>query len=508
MKTLREHEYTLLKALSGLGSPISVDELAARLSIDQSQVAAAGAVLQEAGFVESSTVVYQEFRLGPVGQAMAAGTIPERAVIAALQEAGGQATIQELSALSGLKNNTIGQCLRFLFVKGWAEKEGPRLKITEEGLAALEQPGPDEQLLGELNERGPCTDKDLQPTGIDLSMAQKYLKGRKGVLLIKSRKRRLLNATEAGRQISSRISMRRQVNQLTDAMLLDGSWRDVDFRPYDMSVATEPIYPGKVHPLGRILDQTRRVFLEMGFQEIASPFVESSFWNFDALFQPQDHPARDMQDTFYVQRPAKCSLPASSLVETIGNTHQDGGGTGSLGWGYSWDKKLARQPVLRTHTTASTIRALANNPNPPSKVFCVGKVFRRETLDYKHLPVFYQVDGIIVDEKASFATLLGTLSAFYEKMGFRRFEFRPAFFPYTEPSVEVFVYMEEKRDWVEMGGAGVFRPEVTEPLGCHVPVLAWGLGLERLAMFRYDISDIRDIYVADLKWLKEAELCR
>jgi phenylalanyl-tRNA synthetase alpha chain len=164
--------------------------------------------------------------------------------------------------------------------------------------------------------------------------------------------------------------------------------------------------------------------------------------------------------------------------------------------------------VLRTHTTATTVRALAADPNAPRKVFCVGKVFRRETVDYKHLPVFYQVDGIIIDKEASFASLLGTLEAFYRKMGFDKFQFRPAFFPYTEPSVEIFVYMEEKKDWVEMGGAGVFRPEVTEPFGCKVPVLAWGLGLERLAMFRYGLKDIRQIYISDLAWLKEAKLCR
>ena len=152
--------------------------------------------------------------------------------------------------------------------------------------------------------------------------------------------------------------------------------------------------------------------------------------------------------------------------------------------------------------------ALAEDPAPPRKVFCVGKVFRRETVDYKHLPVFYQVDGIIIDEHASFASLLGTLEAFYRKMGFEKFQFRPAFFPYTEPSVVLFFYLEETQDWVEMGGAGVFRPEATEPFGCKVPVLAWGLGLERLAMFRYALNDIRQIYVADLNWLKEAELCR
>ena len=157
---------------------------------------------------------------------------------------------------------------------------------------------------------------------------------------------------------------------------------------------------------------------------------------------------------------------------------------------------------------ALPLGALAADPGGPRKVFCVGPVFRREAIDYKHLPLFHQVDGIIIDEAATFASLLGTLTAFYRKMGFTRIELRPGFFPYTEPSVEVFIWVEEKKDWFEMGGAGIFRPEVTRPLGCEVPVLAWGLGLERLAMLRYDILEMRKLYQPDLQWLKEVPLCR
>jgi phenylalanyl-tRNA synthetase alpha chain len=163
--------------------------------------------------------------------------------------------------------------------------------------------------------------------------------------------------------------------------------------------------------------------------------------------------------------------------------------------------------VLRTHTTASTVRALAEDPNGPRRVFAIGRVFRREAITFKHLPVFTQVDGIIIDEEATFATLLGTLGAFYKGMGFPSYQFRPAFFPYTEPSVEVYIYYEPKKTWVEMGGAGIFRPEVTRPLGCKVPVLAWGLGLERLAMLRYQVLHMRDLYLPDVQWLKDAPTC-
>ena len=255
----------------------------------------------------------------------------------------------------------------------------------------------------------------------------------------------------------------------------------------------------------------------MGFAEVVSPMVESAFWNFDALFQPQDHPARDMQDTFYMREPSTAPLPGESrelgagsvekesapppnssllaphsLLENVRRTHEDGWETGSEGWGYTWSPERSRQVVLRTHTTAATIRALAANPNPPGKFFCVGWTYRNETISFKHLPVFHQVDGIIIDEEANLASLMGTLQEFYSKMGFGRVKFKPAFYPYTEPSVDVVVYMESRGKWIEMGGAGIFRPEVTLPLGCNYPVLAWGLGIERLAMIRFGVSDIRD----------------
>jgi phenylalanyl-tRNA synthetase alpha chain len=214
-----------------------------------------------------------------------------------------------------------------------------------------------------------------------------------------------------------------------------------------------------------------------------------------------------MQDTFYIDRPPRFGLPEKELVERVKATHENGGDTGSVGWRYDWDEETARRVVLRTHTTAATVYALKENPKPPRKVFLVGRVFRREKTDYKHLPEFHQVDGVIIDDKASLSTLLGTLAEFYRQMGFDDVKFRPDFFPYTEPSVGSFVRMKGRDDWLELGGSGVFRPEVTRPFGCEVPVLAWGLGLERLAMLRYGIEDIRKLYLSDLSWLEETPLC-
>jgi phenylalanyl-tRNA synthetase alpha chain len=344
---------------------------------------------------------------------------------------------------------------------------------------------------------------------ISVERVRSLLANRPELAKIKKRNTRTIALTDSGSTaFDSRVRLIVERNTLTPEDLESGAWREIKLRPYDIKLAAKDVYPAKIHPLRKIIEQTRRAFLEMGFSEVVSPMVESAFWNFDALFQPQDHPARDMQDTFYMRDPHETPLPDAKIVEPVRRTHEDGWETGSEGWGYTWSPDVSKQVVLRTHTTAATIRALAANPNPPGKFFCVGWTYRNETISFKHLPVFHQVDGIIIDEEANLASLMGTLQEFYSKMGFGRVKFKPAFYPYTEPSVDVVVYMESRGKWIEMGGAGIFRPEVTLPLGCKFPVLAWGLGIERLAMIRFGVSDIRELYGTSLNELEKVPLCR
>jgi phenylalanyl-tRNA synthetase alpha chain len=508
-KNVPQIDFLVLSTLAQQPDWISLDGLAAATRLDQSQVSAVCFTRAAAGEVELREQSQTELRLGSKGRDYAGKALPERAIILALDRAGGEVALSALPKLTGLEQKEVGQSLRWLTQKQWAEKPGKSLLLLPAGKRALNEKGADEVLLDVLGEVGSALEPVLRQQGVDLDAARQLLRGRSGLIDERERKTRHARLTPDGHQlVSAGIRPRQQVTQLTSELLRSGQWRDVELRPYDVSLAASSIFPGKEHPLVSIFQQSRRVFLELGFSEIVSPYVESSFWDFDALFQPQDHPARDMQDTFYVARPDRCQLPDETLVARVKATHENGGETGSVGWRYRWNRELAHRPVLRTHTTASTIRALAADPQAPRKIFCVGPVFRRETVDYKHLPVFHQVDGVVIDQRATFATLLGTLKAFYRKMGFDRFQFRPAFFPYTEPSVEVFVWSERKRDWVEMGGAGMFRPEVVEPFGCTVPVLAWGLGLERLAMFRYQLGSIGELYRARIAWLKETPLCR
>jgi phenylalanyl-tRNA synthetase alpha chain len=478
--------------------PASIADLAGRLGLDQSIVAAACTTAAGAGLVDVAEDVEQVVRLGPKARELAGGELPERLVLEALAMHGEPVPIRALAETLGVDAKVIGESLRWLQDKGWAVRDEGLLRLTEAGRAAVGVRGDDEHVIAELR----AADDWI---AMDPSRLAPFAQ-RKRFIDTRDRVRRVASATARARGVE--LVPIRQVTALTPEMLLDGSWRDVEFTPYDVTAAAKRVFPGKEHPLRRTIWRVRRVFLEMGFTEITSPLCESSFWDFDALFQPQDHPAREMQDTFYVERPGPARLPTDEVVARVKSVHEDGGDTGSVGWRYEWSLERARQPVLRTHCTAATIRALAEDPRPPRKVFCVGPVFRRETISYKHLPVFHQVDGIIIDQSGSFASLLGTLAAFYRKMGFERFQFRPAFFPYTEPSVEIYVWHEAKGTWVEMGGSGVFRPEVTEPLGCRVPVLAWGLGIERLALFRYGLEKIGDLYGGDLAWLEEAPLCR
>lgn len=275
----------------------------------------------------------------------------------------------------------------------------------------------------------------------------------------------------------------------------------VSERAIDVTAPAPVIYAGRKHPLQDVVDEVREVFVGLGFQEVEGPMVQNSFWNFDALFTPQDHPAREMQDTFYI-----ASLQAGNVADkkTVNNVS----GIHKKGWGYKWNINDARKLVLRTHTTPVTIRYLADNKPDEDRVFSVGRVFRNEKLTYKHLAEFYQVEGIVVGRNVTLRDLMGLQTEFYSKMGLKKVKFWPSFFPYTEPSLQSMVYHERLGKWVELFGMGIFRPEVTIPIGVKNPVLAWGGGLERIAMLRYELDDVRELYNNKLSWLRSVPKCQ
>ena len=299
------------------------------------------------------------------------------------------------------------------------------------------------------------------------------------------------------------LDLRGESGTLTREQILTGAWKTANLRKYDVTKLPKKAYPGKIHPYQRIIGEMREILLEMGFTELYGGIVQQSYWNFDALFQPQDHPAREMQDTFYLRE----TLPLPKGYEKVKAMHECGGETSSTGWGGVWKEEKAEQCVLRTHTTSVSIQYLANNPNPPVKAFCIGRVYRRETIDTTHLAEFEQLEGIVMDEGVTFGNLLGILREFYHRMGFEGVRFKPSYYPYTEPSLDAEVYVEGI-GWIEMGGAGVFREEVTAPLGINYPVLAWGLGVSRIAMLRLGLKDLRYLHKSDVAFLRETPALR
>ena len=506
---LPKDQYTILNYLDSQDKGTSFEDLIQATGLDQVFVSSAVMTLQEKGHVETSEIIFQEAILGKGAEPFLESELPEKIIINALNEQNDDMHLTDVSKKTGLEQKIIGKNIKTLLEKKWAEKNGPNLTITNDGKNAIGKVFDDEKVFMLLKENQPIIAEEYENDHNFFKNGFEQLKKRSQFLQIKERSKKTVWLSSEGKKfIKQGISELKAATILSSDLLKDGKWREVEFKPYNVKDEAANQYPGKMHPFQKVLNDTRRIYLELGFQEIESPYVESAFWDFDALFQPQDHPARDMQDTFYMKKPNEGSLPDAALVNNVGQTHENGGTSGSLGWGYKWNIEMAKKLVLRTHTTAASIRQLCKTPEPPLKVFCIGRIFRRETVDYKHLPAFTQVDGIIVDKKGSLAHLIGILKEFYRKMGFERIEVRPAFFPYTEPSLEIFLYLKEKDDWMEMGGAGIFRKEVTTPMGCNVPVLAWGLGLERLAMFKYGLTDIRDIYMANIKWLREVQSCQ
>jgi len=337
--------------------------------------------------------------------------------------------------------------------------------------------------------------------------ALKSLEKRKNILEIRDEKVLEIKITGFGKKIVSLgIKNQNLIEQITPEIISKESlWRGKKFRRYDLSIPVSAIYGGKRHFVNQAIDYARTIWAQMGFKEMNGNLVVSSFWNFDSLFTPQDHPARELQDTFFIDKKIENIDAEKKIVKAVKESHESGV-SGSIGWKYSWDEEEAKRLVLRTHTTCLSAQTLARlkQEDLPAKFFAVGKCFRNETVDWSHGFEFNQTEGIVVDENANFKHLLGYLKEFAKKMGFEKVRFRPHYFPYTEPSLEGDVWDEERKEWVEVFAAGIFRPEVTQPLlGKPIPVLAWGPGFDRIIMRLFEIKDMRDMYKNDLNQLRK-----
>jgi phenylalanyl-tRNA synthetase alpha chain len=496
IKELSHHEKKVLLTLKDLGGEATPEAI-----FDDGDFQEPVEVMNAASWLKSKHLVTIEehittvYSLGKEGELFIEKGLPERRALNFISEHHGTASLQDLHKV--LDDQEIPVAIGWLKRKGWAtiRKEGNAtiIEMTPGGTKAVKENDEDYDLLIQLKNHPEQTmeKQRIQP-----------LLTRKKVIREKEIITSTIILTDAGRQVLEKgFDIKEEISQITSSLIKSEEWIHKVIRPYDIHAFAPSIYGGKPHPMVSLISAIRQIFLAMGFEEIQGNYVESCFWNMDMLFIPQDHPAREMQDTLYCRVPLEIPIDDKDLIERIARVHEDGGETSSTGWGYSFSKKEGNRALLRTHTTVNTIRYLYHHPQPPCKVFSLGRVFRKENIDATHLPEFYQIEGIVHEEHTNFRELIGVLKEFYRRMGFEKIRFRPGYFPYTEPSMEVDVLWNNK--WMELGGSGIFRPEVTEPLGITSPVLAWGLGLERLAMMRFGVTDIRNLYVSDFDWLQK-----
>lgn len=496
---LSVHEKKVLLALREFREADVID-IEKKTALDHAAVMRASLSLAQKNLIRISGAIQPFVAITEEGRAYATDGLPEKRMLEVLAEHG-PGVVGVIANRAGLTRKQAQISLGWLKRKGWADfiRRASRtvLTITKAGEEALSRRLADEQLLAKLVEVSSIAVDELPD---NLKAALGTLKER-GLVSVEKKMQRRLTLSDLGNQVLALgFELVEEVSQLTHDLLVSGRWREVKFRRYDVTIPGASVYPGKVHPQQRVIDELREILLEMGFVEVKGPLVESEFWNFDALFQPQDHPAREIHASLSLARPVRAKLPSPELVRRVVAAHERGVAS-SRGWGYKFSLDISRRPVMCSQTTAATVRYLGSRPKPPVKVFCIERVYRHDKIDYKHLAEFYQAEGIVMDPNLTLRDMLGYLKQILVKIGMPKVRFRPGYFPYTEPSVEADAYFPEKREWLEVLGAGMFRPELLRPLGIRYPVLAWGIGFGRLAMIRLGIEDIRDLYNNDLEWL-------
>jgi phenylalanyl-tRNA synthetase alpha chain len=509
MVELRTQEQQLLCALQAVGGNATVEQLIEKTGLLDAAVMRVGLTLQEKSLIAIHAKHQNVIKLTAEGEAYVKKGLPERSLMRAVAALDGAADLKVAAKQAGLEPQFIQIALGWAIRKKWAlyTSSDNTLRVAENFVhQAFIPEGADERLLVAVNAKGQATLEELKQE--ELKEAAEQLKKRK-VVTIEPKTSRTLQITAEGKEAALEAKAAPQeVTQLTPELIITGKWHTAKLQKYNIEAPVAKTWPGKKHPYLQFLDEVRAKLLQLGFQEMTGTAVETGFFNFDALYVPQDHPAREESDIFYTKDPAFGDVSQHpEAVEHVRETHENGWTTGSTGWGYKYSLLAAQRLVLRGHGTCLSARTLeAKKFQVPSKHFSIARVYRPELIDKTHLSEFNQVEGIIVDENLTLKDLLGVLGKFaVEIAGADRVRFKPDYFPFTEPSVELSAY-KEGYGWLEFGGSGIFRPEVTLPLGVKEPVIAWGLGVDRLFMMRAGIEDIRMIFSQDLDWLRKMEV--
>jgi phenylalanyl-tRNA synthetase alpha chain len=422
-------------------------------------------------------------------------TLPERRIINEIKKTGQKSIkIGEFAKQCHISNSEFGIGIKNAIRNGWLTKESDILKITNNSQSLSF-----EEIL--LNKLSKLRRIKLAQLSNDELQGFTLLKNRPGYIKETVEKSFLVSLTNEGKNLVPKINLdeNSEIGTLTSEILKSGKWKNENFTQIDVTSPVHTLLLGRTHPLTDIIAEIREIFVSMGFSEIEGSTIQSCFWNFDVLFTPQDHPARDMQDTFYLSNLIDENIN-STISNKVSNFHKNE-------WNYNWNLENAKNTVLRTHTTPVTIKYLSENKPTYGRIFSIGRVFRNEKMSYKHLMEFHQIEGIVIGESISLRDLMGLQKQFYSKLGIEKVKFWPTYFPYTEPSLQSMVYIDKIGKWIELFGMGMFRPEVTQSIGMANNVLAWGGGLERIAMIRYGLDDVRELYDNKLSWLRTQLIC-
>jgi len=454
IESLSPHERKILPYIKEK----KISEICKKSNLDRTSVLRSLEYLKNKGLIELNFEKKKIVGIGINGSLYISKGLPERRLLNLLDKKR-ILSLEEVQKQSKLSDDEFRAAIGALKRKAIIELKNGKI-IFSANKEEISKKSPEEIFLESL----PLEYDSLTPEQL---YALKSLQSRKDIIQIKEKKIISIEITNLGHElIQSKIKGQNLIEQVTSEILKkDSYWKGKKFRRYDINSSVPEISGGKQHFVNQAVEYARKIWVEMGFKEMTGNLITSSFWNFDALFTAQDHPVRDMQDTFFINQ--KTELPDKKIVRAVKKSHETGT-AGSKGWQYSWSKEEAKKLVLRTHTTCLSSQTLAKlkKEDLPAKFFAIGKCFRNETVDWSHGFEFNQTEGIVIDENANFRNLLGYLQEFFRKMGFKKIRFTPAYFPYTEPSVEISAWHPEKKVWLELGGAGIFRPEVTEKYSC------------------------------------------
>ncbi len=478
-----EREYKLLKEI--LKNFVDLREISRLLNIPTATLNSWIEEMKSKGYVEILEEFYNKITLTDEGRLYSEIGLPEKRLALFLMKESPK-TLEELK--SHFDPRELDIAIMHGIKKGMIEYHQNKFRFLS--LKKLKE----EELLKEIREK-----EELLVTNLDDTVKQLKKRGLVEISPFKvisvKASSQIINAFE-----TKNYKVLSEVSKITGEMIASGKWKEFYLKPYNLEALPPLRYFGRSHIYMRFLDEVKQVLLEMGFEEYEDEFIIPELWNFDILFVPQDHPSREVQDTF------RLNLPAAdldeNLVTSVKEMHENTFRT-SLGWDYKWDVNIARRYVLRTHTTPVSIKYIYLNKDREAKVFCISRNFRRDIPDKTHFIEFYQCEGIMIGKKLSFSNLLNFLKDFASRLGLEQIRFKPSYFPFTEPSVEGSVF-HPKLGWIEALPGGMLRPEILKALKVNARVLAWGIGIDRLAMAVLGIEDIRELFSKDLDFLRNA----